>query len=62
MSRTPARSPAPQVQTHREFKVLTGPEAKQCYHCQGIGHVQSDCPSLRLARQVPNFPFHGLIA
>jgi hypothetical protein len=31
-------------------------EAKQCYHCQGIGHVQSDCPSLRIARQVCSGP------
>ena len=23
--------------------------AKQCYHCQGIGHVQAACPTLRLA-------------
>lgn len=23
-------------------------EAKQCYHCQGLGHVQADCPTLRL--------------
>jgi hypothetical protein len=23
--------------------------AKQCYHCQGIGHVQADCPTLRLS-------------
>lgn len=22
--------------------------AKQCYHCQGLGHVQADCPTLRL--------------
>ncbi|KFY83438.1 hypothetical protein V498_08077, partial [Pseudogymnoascus sp. VKM F-4517 (FW-2822)] len=24
-------------------------EAKQCYSCSGIGHVQADCPTLRLA-------------
>lgn len=30
---------------HRE---LTLPLAKQCYHCQGLGHVQADCPTLRL--------------
>ncbi|KAH8687669.1 hypothetical protein BGZ60DRAFT_465931 [Tricladium varicosporioides] len=24
-------------------------EAKQCYHCQGLGHVQADCPTLRLS-------------
>jgi cellular nucleic acid-binding protein len=24
------------------------PAAKQCYHCQGLGHVQADCPTLRL--------------
>jgi len=23
-------------------------ETKQCYHCQGLGHVQADCPTLRL--------------
>ncbi|KAF3241226.1 hypothetical protein TWF192_009231 [Orbilia oligospora] len=22
--------------------------AKQCYHCQGLGHVQADCPTLRI--------------
>jgi hypothetical protein len=22
--------------------------AKQCYNCQGVGHVQADCPTLRL--------------
>ncbi|KAL3408872.1 putative zinc knuckle nucleic acid binding protein [Aspergillus fumigatus] len=22
--------------------------AKQCYNCQGLGHVQADCPTLRL--------------
>lgn len=24
------------------------PLAKQCYNCQGLGHVQADCPTLRL--------------
>ena len=24
-------------------------ETKQCYHCQGLGHVQADCPTLRLS-------------
>ncbi|KAI9825656.1 MAG: hypothetical protein M1832_001000 [Thelocarpon impressellum] len=24
-------------------------ETKQCYHCQGVGHVQADCPTLRLS-------------
>lgn len=24
-------------------------EAKQCYHCQGLGHVQADCPTLRIS-------------
>ncbi|KKZ66110.1 cellular nucleic acid-binding protein [[Emmonsia] crescens] len=24
------------------------PAAKQCYHCQGLGHVQADCPTLRI--------------
>jgi hypothetical protein len=28
--------------------VFTTPTAKQCYHCQGLGHVQADCPTLRL--------------
>ncbi|RAH84001.1 hypothetical protein BO86DRAFT_387450 [Aspergillus japonicus CBS 114.51] len=23
-------------------------ESKQCYNCQGVGHVQADCPTLRL--------------
>ncbi|KAE8351887.1 hypothetical protein BDV28DRAFT_11342 [Aspergillus coremiiformis] len=23
-------------------------ETKQCYNCQGLGHVQADCPTLRL--------------
>ncbi|RAK77136.1 putative zinc knuckle nucleic acid binding protein [Aspergillus fijiensis CBS 313.89] len=23
-------------------------ETKQCYNCQGVGHVQADCPSLRI--------------
>ena len=25
--------------------------AKQCYHCQGLGHVQADCPTLRISGQ-----------
>lgn len=25
------------------------PPAKQCYHCQGLGHVQADCPTLRIS-------------
>lgn len=25
---------------------------KQCYHCQGLGHVQADCPTLRLSGTV----------
>lgn len=25
------------------------PAAKQCYHCQGLGHVQADCPTLRIS-------------
>ena len=28
---------------------LTKRTAKQCYHCQGLGHVQADCPTLRLS-------------
>ena len=27
---------------------LTTSTAKQCYHCQGLGHVQADCPTLRI--------------
>ncbi|KAK3987272.1 putative DNA-binding protein [Cladorrhinum sp. PSN332] len=23
-------------------------KSKQCYHCQGVGHVQADCPTMRL--------------
>ncbi|KAJ4402113.1 gig suppressor [Didymella pomorum] len=43
---------------HREYVIhrdriphtsLTPPLAKQCYHCQGLGHVQADCPTLRLS-------------
>ena len=26
-----------------------GALAKQCYHCQGYGHVQADCPTLRIS-------------
>jgi len=28
-------------------------EAKQCYHCQGLGHVQADCPTLRISGAGP---------
>lgn len=28
--------------------------AKQCYHCQGLGHVQADCPTLRLSGGASN--------
>ncbi|KAI7562044.1 hypothetical protein KC343_g22102, partial [Hortaea werneckii] len=28
---------------------LTMDPGKQCYHCQGLGHVQADCPTLRLS-------------
>lgn len=28
---------------------LTREKAKQCYHCQGLGHVQADCPTLRIS-------------
>lgn len=28
---------------------LTLAKAKQCYHCQGLGHVQADCPTLRIS-------------
>jgi len=24
-------------------------DTKQCYHCQGLGHVQADCPTLRIS-------------
>lgn len=24
-------------------------KSKQCYHCQGLGHVQAECPTLRLS-------------
>ncbi|KAK4205502.1 putative DNA-binding protein [Triangularia verruculosa] len=23
-------------------------KSKQCYHCQGVGHVQAECPTMRL--------------
>lgn len=29
--------------------LVDGIAAKQCYHCQGLGHVQADCPTLRLS-------------
>ncbi|PYI16741.1 hypothetical protein BO99DRAFT_404865 [Aspergillus violaceofuscus CBS 115571] len=29
-------------------KLIYGLLAKQCYNCQGVGHVQADCPTLRL--------------
>lgn len=29
--------------------MLTTTSAKQCYHCQGLGHVQADCPTLRIS-------------
>lgn len=28
-------------------------KAKQCYHCQGLGHVQAECPTLRLNGGAP---------
>ncbi|RAL08655.1 putative zinc knuckle nucleic acid binding protein [Aspergillus homomorphus CBS 101889] len=28
--------------------LIHGRSAKQCYNCQGLGHVQADCPTLRL--------------
>ena len=30
-------------------KVAKHRTAKQCYHCQGLGHVQADCPTLRIS-------------
>jgi cellular nucleic acid-binding protein len=34
---------------HRPYTLLISSPAKQCYHCQGLGHVQADCPTLRLS-------------
>ncbi|KAI1318836.1 hypothetical protein EDD11_005682 [Mortierella claussenii] len=25
-------------------------DSKQCYSCGGVGHIQADCPSIRIAR------------
>ena len=33
---------------HRNFHADQA-KAKQCYHCQGLGHVQADCPTLRIS-------------
>lgn len=56
MNPTAARIPElPKVRGH-EHVVQCGmcqadlhAAAKQCYHCQGLGHVQADCPTLRLS-------------
>lgn len=39
--------------TFGEKHTLTMDPAKQCYHCQGLGHVQADCPTLRLSGGPP---------
>ena len=38
-----------QPSTTHGANMLTPDPAKQCYHCQGLGHVQADCPTLRLS-------------
>ncbi len=57
----PRIQPVPHATHHRksvaflqnEYKVpganVNVLTAKQCYHCQGLGHVQADCPTLRLS-------------
>lgn len=57
MNQTVARSPGRRkVRARRRRKKLCGVRnadpclvAKQCYHCQGLGHVQADCPTLRIS-------------
>ena len=36
---------------HRDFQDSHADphQGKQCYHCQGLGHVQADCPTLRIS-------------
>jgi cellular nucleic acid-binding protein len=51
---TTARCPGPprvsrQHLLPRDIHSAHTPPAKQCYHCQGLGHVQADCPTLRLS-------------
>ncbi|KAF2493900.1 hypothetical protein BU16DRAFT_528093 [Lophium mytilinum] len=47
---TPARPRVRFPITHaHSVPSLTYSAAKQCYHCQGLGHVQADCPTLRLS-------------
>lgn len=56
MNRTAARIHGPQkvssqlvvAMPSRSYSLMSG-TAKQCYHCQGLGHVQADCPTLRLS-------------
>ena len=46
---------APQIVRHKYLRRVTSSNhpdlcvAKQCYHCQGLGHVQADCPTLRIS-------------
>ena len=37
--------------SHRDFQDGHAEpfKGKQCYHCQGLGHVQADCPTLRIS-------------
>ena len=51
-SRTDARTHAPlrvRRPTRANWAHTDRSAAKQCYHCQGLGHVQADCPTLRLS-------------
>lgn len=54
MNQTGAHIHAPQTVSQYPHKDLQGGhadlcKAKQCYHCQGLGHVQADCPTLRIS-------------
>jgi cellular nucleic acid-binding protein len=55
-NRTPAHTHAPLKVCSHANTLFPSPNtfvAKQCYHCQGLGHVQADCPTLRIAGGAP---------